>query len=121
MKGTICVDFDGVIHGYSKGWADGSIYDPPIPGVREALQSLIDHGYEIVIFSTRTDDRCVKGEWQRGQFVEVVDYLDKHNIPYTKIHQGQGKPLCKLFIDDNALRFKGNWIETLQEALDILE
>jgi len=36
-KNTIAVDFDGVIHQYSKGWEDGSIYDKPVKGVRQAL------------------------------------------------------------------------------------
>jgi hypothetical protein len=121
MKGTIAVDFDGVIHGYSKGWADGSIYDPPIPGVAQALQSLIDNGYEIVIFSTRCDDRVVKGVPQKGQLAEVLAYLAAFGIPYHRVHTGVGKPLCKLFIDDNALRFEGDWGKTLQEALAILE
>lgn len=29
---TISIDFDGVIHQYSKGWQNGEIYDPPIRG-----------------------------------------------------------------------------------------
>lgn len=29
-KKTIVFDFDGVIHRYSKGWQNGSIYDKPV-------------------------------------------------------------------------------------------
>ena len=28
---AVAFDFDGVIHRYSKGWQDGSIYDEPFP------------------------------------------------------------------------------------------
>ena len=33
----IGVDFDGVIHKCSKGFYDGTIYDPPIKGSYHAL------------------------------------------------------------------------------------
>lgn len=34
-KKTICVDFDGVIHKYSKGWQGDVIYDEPVEGAKE--------------------------------------------------------------------------------------
>jgi phosphoglycolate phosphatase-like HAD superfamily hydrolase len=49
----LLVDFDGVIHRYSRGWWDGSAYDEPMPGALETLADLEAVGYEIVVFSTR--------------------------------------------------------------------
>ena len=33
----IAIDFDGVIHKSSKGFFDGTVYDKPMEGVKEAL------------------------------------------------------------------------------------
>ena len=35
---TLLIDFDGVVHGYSEGYKDGTIYDKPMEGVEEALK-----------------------------------------------------------------------------------
>ena len=51
-KETLLIDFDGTIHGYSKGWSDGTVYDPPIAGAKEAIDEL-KQKYQIVIFTTR--------------------------------------------------------------------
>lgn len=110
-KLTIAVDFDGVIHKYSKGWSDGSIYDEPIDGCREALLKLAKT-HRIVIFSTRNYDRVVDGESQPNQVAEMKYWLAKHNIPYDAIYTEPNKPICKIFIDDNAFRFEGNWEDT---------
>lgn len=110
FKRTIAVDFDGVIHGYSKGWADGSIYDPPIEGARQSLHRIRRAGYRVLIFSTRCSDREINGEVQKGQFDEVRAYLDKHKIPYDGIWTDE-KPIYSVLIDDNAIRFppRGFW------------
>lgn len=51
---TIAIDFDAVIHKYSKGWQDGSIYDEAVPGAIKAINELLGQGYSVFIFSTRS-------------------------------------------------------------------
>lgn len=114
VKPTIAVDFDGVIHEYSRGWDDGSIYDKPMDGCRTALRKL-SQKYRIVIFSTRNYDRVIKGESQSNQVAEMKDWLAKHDIPYDAIHTEPNKPICTLFIDDNAYRFE-NWLACVDEV-----
>jgi hypothetical protein len=115
----VLVDFDGVIHRYSKGWADGSIYDLPVDGVQECLQKFIDDGYEVVVYSTRCHDRTHDEKFQPSQLHEVKRYLDQWGVPYTSIFAGE-KPYADLLIDDNALRFKGNWKNTIKKACKFL-
>ena len=55
----MAIDFDGVIHKYSKGWQDGSIYDVPMPGVKKALAAL-NKKFKIVIFSRRAAHQGIK-------------------------------------------------------------
>ena len=38
---TIAIDFDGVIHKYSKGWHDGTIYDKANEGAFEFIRELM--------------------------------------------------------------------------------
>ncbi|MDE2468671.1 MAG: hypothetical protein KGL35_08000 [Bradyrhizobium sp.] len=110
---TIAVDFDGVIHGYSKGWQDGSIYDPPVPGVNLSLDRLRRAGYRVVIYTTRAANRVIDGEPQTGQLQDVVDYLNSHGIPFDEVFTGD-KPIFTALIDDRAVRFdpKPPWWRT---------
>lgn len=50
---TIAVDFDGVIHAYSRGWHDGTCYDKPMAGAEEALKLLL-RSHSVFILSTRS-------------------------------------------------------------------
>ena len=112
---TVAVDFDGPIHQYSRGWQDGSIYDGPTPGAQEALRALLDMGYEVVIWSTRCADRVVDGEgFQPHQRREIELFLATHEIPYSRIHDEPGKPLCIALIDDRAIHFDGVWSKAIR-------
>ena len=56
QKKTIALDFDGVIHAYTKGWGDGTIYDVPRAYANEVMQDLVEQGYEVVIHTTRANE-----------------------------------------------------------------
>lgn len=71
-KKTIVFDFDGVIHKYSKGWQDGSIYDEPNDNIHDILMHLKALKYEIVVVSTR----CA----QVSGIAAIETWLDKWRI-----------------------------------------
>lgn len=112
---TLCVDFDGVIHGYSKGWQDGTIYDNPVPGAKEGLEQLKNEGYKILIYSTRCNPDYLQPD-DPDRVKEVREYLDKNSIPYDLIHIG-GKPKAHIYIDDRAISFKGDWKQTVSDVI----
>lgn len=102
-KQTIAVDFDGVIHAYSKGWADGTIYDPPIAGAMDALLNLMNRGYKIVIFSARPAELI-------RPWMELHWTFKMYPMPeITNI-----KPAAIAYIDDRAVKFNGDWAEMLE-------
>ena len=107
---TIAIDFDGVIHKYSKGWQDGDIYDNPVDGALEAIQKLTYKNYKVVVFTARIEHGVVR-DW-------IIDELHKckalqgepfkiENITVTNI-----KPQAIAYIDDRAIRFT-NWKDIL--------
>ncbi len=111
MKLKIAVDFDGVIHRYSKGWHDGTVYDPPMPGCYATLKRLKERGHKIIIFTTRGNDKALKEE--------AAEWLKKHKIPYDTFHSG-GKPPAHVYLDDRALRFT-EWEKAFWDILQIEE
>lgn len=96
---TVVFDFDGVIHSYTSGWQGATnIPDPPVDGIREAIQEIRDAGYEVIVVSTRCN--TFEGEeairmYLRGQNI-VVDEIMAH------------KPPAIVYIDDRAICFDGN-------------
>lgn len=109
---TIAVDFDGVIHRYSRGSSGRPIYDPPVEGAREAL-ARIHVRYKVVIFTTRVNPQMPGAE---SQMNNVLAWLDRHGFR-TGEHFDEithVKPPALAYIDDRAIQFT-DWDPTLNE------
>jgi hypothetical protein len=104
---TICVDFDGVIADYSKGWQGNGIFGDPVPGASKVLHKLRLAGWKIIIFTTR------------GEVDLLAKYFHKNSIPYDEINKNSdnppgsnnGKPIADVYLDDRGVRFNGDWDE----------
>ena len=99
----IGIDFDGVIHKNSKGFYDGTIYDEPVPGAKEALEE-ISKKYKIVVFSAkaRKDRMLISGKTG----VELIwEWLEEHNMSQYISEVTAEKPRAVCYIDDKAIQF----------------
>ena len=114
-KTRLCIDFDGVIHKYSKGYANGTIYDGPMEGVEDALLYLKSKGFSLVCFSARINAGDTHGK------KEMIDWLKKYNLMKYFDDITDQKIPCIAYIDDNAIRHT-DWSSTLKkfEIHDIL-
>lgn len=99
----VLVDFDGVLHRYSRGWDDGTAYDPPIEGASEALAELDGRGYEIVIFSTRDAD-------------QITAWLEHWGFPAYRVTDRKEPAVAQ--IDDRAIRFT-DWAQARGDLLQL--
>lgn len=112
-KKTIAIDFDGVLHQYSKGWLKVDyVYDPPVAGAAQALIKLKEQGYKIYVFSVRTNSIYHKDAKHQAKI--MAEWLQEHGIPYDRIWTFS-KPLADIYIDDRAIGFRGDWQQTMQE------
>lgn len=107
----LLIDFDGVIHKYSKGYFDGTCYDEPMEKSFEKLQILYDQGFELYVFSARCESEegveAIKRwfsfhsvestfeNWRTWVFIEKLKYTNK-KLP------------ALAYIDDRGIRFT-NW------------
>lgn len=108
----VCIDLDGTLAHY-KEWQGEEFFGQPIEGAQAALRQLREHGWKIIIYTTR------------GNQPLIEDYLKKNSIPFDYINynpdqppnaQG-GKPYADAYIDDRGIQFNGNWPVTLNEVL----
>lgn len=116
---TVAVDFDRVVHRYSRGWQDGSIYDPPMDGALEGLRTLMEA--EAVFIHTSRDPVQV-AEWLARHDFEVE--ADTGPAPGRHFWNETGRLLvtnrklpARAYLDDRAVLFT-SWPQALKELLD---
>lgn len=109
---TLGIDFDGVIHAYSLGWQDGTIYDPPVPGALEGLRQLMEN--EAVFVFTARDVGAVSS-WllERGFSIrngyDGPFWTDRGVLLVTNL-----KLPARAYLDDRAVRFV-SWPQALTD------
>lgn len=112
---TIAVDFDGVIHTYSKGWHDGSTYDEPVTGSFDGLLKLMED-CAVYIFSTRSPEQ-IQNWLAENQFPLPTQIVREMGFWNTRGVLGisQLKLPAVSYIDDRAVLFT-TWKNVLQPA-----
>jgi hypothetical protein len=99
MKKTVCFDFDGVIHKYSRGWTTAiDIYDEPAEDISVVFDILIHNSIEIVVCSTRA-------ETSEGQEA-IWKWLRKYELAEYVSRVTNGKPPAVCYVDDRAINWK---------------
>lgn len=103
----LCLDFDGVIHSYEKGWQDGKIYGSATPGFFEWLEEALQH-FQICVYSARS--RNLAGIAMMRSWLEREEHRCRGTASLTStLTFASSKPSAFLTLDDRALRFTGNW------------
>lgn len=146
----LCLDFDGVVHGYGSGWkGPGVIPDQPVPGVGWYLLNTLRY-CRIAIFSSRS--RSLRGRLAMKSYVRdilrsaafehselatatwsvlgglptdwepwtIYDKRDQADEIYSYIEWPWFKPAAVVTIDDRALTFNGNWLDPAYSPAEIM-
>jgi len=101
-KKTLSIDFDGVIHRYSKGFQGlDNAYDPPMDGAIESLKQLKSEGYILKILSSRPKEAIYPWLEKYG-ISDLISGVSNHKFPAT------------VYIDDRGYLFEG-WDKTMAE------
>lgn len=106
FKPTICIDFDGVIHSYEKGWQGGDIYGAVVPGFFDWAEKMAQRA-TLVIYSSRSKDAALLAkmqDWLSWEWAAVDGRTS--DPPWSYAHE---KPAAWVTIDDRAIRFDGRW------------
>lgn len=106
---AVAFDFDGVIHKYSKGWHDGTIYDECNQRVIEIIRVLMLNHVPVYVLSTR-DPEQIREWWDKTITIiscAVVEDSRKFWEDETVVGITNRKLPAQLYVDDRAYRYEG--------------
>lgn len=120
QRPIICLDFDGVIHGYESGWKGAHIIpDPPVPGAMDFLRELYETGkFDCAIYSSRS--RSLRGRWAMQKYVrrnlllkfgfQAGPHMDPLFLEISEwLKWPWFKPPALVTLDDRAITFSGTF------------
>ena len=77
-------------------------------GARDALSAFHEMGYHVMVHS------CNDVGW-------LLRMCELFDLRLDSIWEGQGKPIATCYADDRAVRFNGDWTETVHEAITLVK
>ncbi len=112
FKPILCVDFDGVIHSYERGWQGGEIYGTITPGFFEWLE-VVCQKFKVMVYSSRSQDEAMRDAMMHW-FVRHYETWRSANGQTELIEDAPfgfatQKPAAWLTIDDRTIQFHGDW------------
>jgi hypothetical protein len=115
QKPNLVIDFDGVIHSYSKGWQGGDIYGEIVPGFFEWAERA-KKDFTLIIYSSRSGAHKTRQPMEDWLSVQLQGFLwDQQALGITSgltfkdFQFATTKPPAFVTIDDRAITFNGNW------------
>lgn len=116
-KATLCLDFDGVIHGYQSGWQGADVItDPPVPGAIDFIKEALNH-FQVAIYSSRSHQTGGIKAMQDWLTRAVGEHYGMVPVWIDMIEWPTHKPAAFITIDDRCIPFDGTWpaMKTLLE------
>ena len=98
-RATVCIDLDGVLALRVRSGKKTDI-GPPIDGAVEFTREINDYA-DIIILTSRMAGLSGKERDQMRDKIEA--WLTKHQIEFTSVHDGLGKPPAQAYIDDKGV------------------